>query len=63
LTGHRTPWSEKMSYKYEFDSTIVGDLRLSRADYQALQEGYDLLRAELDAWNDRAIEHGVVKRR
>jgi len=54
---------EKMSYKYEFDSTIVGDLRLSRADYQALQEGYDLLRAELDAWNDRAIEHGVVKRR
>jgi hypothetical protein len=51
-----------MSYKYEFDSAIVGELRLSRADYQALHEGYELLRAELDSWNDCATEHGASNR-
>jgi hypothetical protein len=51
-----------MSYKYEFDTTIVGDFRLSRDRYLMLQEAYRLLLVELETWNERAIENGALSR-
>ena len=47
-----------MSYRYEFDDTCDGDLRLRRTCYEILQDAYRGLRDELDAWNRRALEHG-----
>lgn len=51
-----------MSYHYKFDDTPVGNFRLARSCYEILQDGLRLLRAELDAWNDRAVEHGAASR-
>ena len=48
-----------MSYRYEFDDTRDGDLRLRRASYEILQDAYRGFRDELQAWNRRALEHGV----
>lgn len=48
-----------MVYRYEFEDTRVGDLRLGRSKYEKLQEAYILLRDELSAWNDRARRHGA----
>ena len=50
-----------MSYRYEFDATYNGDLRLRRSSYPTLQPAYRLLRDELDAWNRRALDHGAPK--
>ena len=47
-----------MSYRYEFDDTRDGDLRLRRSSYEILQEAYRGLRDELEAWNRRTLEHG-----
>ena len=47
-----------MSYRYEFDDTRDGDLRLRRARYAILQDAYRGLRDELEAWNRRALDHG-----
>lgn len=47
-----------MSYRYEFDDTPDGDLRLRRTRYQILQDAYRGLRDELESWNRRALEHG-----
>ena len=47
-----------MSYRYEFDDTRDGDLRLCRSRYEILQDAYRGLRDELVAWNRRALEHG-----
>jgi hypothetical protein len=49
-----------MTYRYSFDHTIVGDLRLTRANYLIVQEGLGLLSEELDVWNERALEHGAA---
>jgi len=49
-----------MNYHYLFDDTRVGDFRLSRTDYLAVQKGYELLREELEAWNQRAVENGAT---
>lgn len=48
-------------YQYEFDLTLVGDFRLSRANYQIVQEGFRLLREELETWNQRAMQHGAAR--
>ena len=48
-----------MSYRYEFNKTHAGDLRLKRSSYETLQDGYRRLRDELSAWNRRALEHGA----
>lgn len=50
-----------MTYQYDFDSTRVGDFRLSAADFRILQEAYRLLREELDGWNQRALADGAVR--
>ena len=47
-----------MSYRYEFDDTRDGDLRLRRTSYEILQDAYRGLRNELAAWNRRALDHG-----
>jgi len=50
-----------MTYQYDFDTTRVGDFRLSSADFRILQEAYRLLREELDGWNRRALANGAVR--
>ena len=50
-----------MNYRYEFDTTYDGDLRLSRSSYETLQDAYRLLREELDTWNRHALDHGASK--
>lgn len=47
-----------MNYRYEFDDTRDGDLRLRRTSYEILQDAYRRLRDELEAWNRRALDHG-----
>ena len=47
-----------MSYRYEFDDTWDGNLRLRHASYEILQGAYRGLRDDLEAWNRRALEHG-----
>jgi len=49
-----------MSYRYEFDDKSVGSLRLTRSNYEILQDGFRLLCDELDTWNRRALEHGAA---
>lgn len=51
-----------MPYRYEFDDKSAGNLRLDRSNYLILQEGYQRLYDELDAWNRRALEHGAACR-
>ena len=47
-----------MNFRYEFDDTRDGDLRLRRTNYETLQDAYRGLRDELVAWNHRALDHG-----
>ena len=47
-----------MSYRYEFDDTSDGNLRLRRASYEILQDAYRRLRDELEDWNRQALDHG-----
>ena len=47
-----------MNYRYEFDDTRDGDLRLRRTNYEILQDACRGLRDELVAWNRRALDHG-----
>lgn len=51
-----------MPYRYEFDDKSAGNLRLTRSNYEILQEGLRQLYDELDAWNRRALEHGAACR-
>ena len=48
-----------MRYRYEFDDTRDGGLRLRRTSYEILQDAYLRLRDELEAWNRRALDHGA----
>ena len=48
-----------MRYRYEFDDTRDGGLRLRRTSYEILQDAYLRLRGELEAWNRRALDHGA----
>lgn len=50
-----------MSYRYEFDKSKCGDLRLERASYEVLQDACRVLRDELEAWNSHALVHGGAK--
>jgi hypothetical protein len=50
-----------MIYHYDFDQARAGNFRLTRTDYAILHEGFGLLRDELDAWNQRVLEHGAVQ--
>lgn len=48
-----------MVYRYEFDGTRVGDLRLDRVDYEVYQESLRSLRDEIRAWNEKALSYGA----
>ncbi|MCY4059953.1 MAG: toll/interleukin-1 receptor domain-containing protein [Gammaproteobacteria bacterium] len=50
-----------MSYKYQFDSTTIGDLRLPRRRYEELHRAYRLMRDELDQWNQRVAQEGPAQ--
>ena len=47
-----------MNYRYEFDTTSTGDLRLSRTRFDTLQEAYRGLRDALEEWNQKTLLHG-----
>jgi hypothetical protein len=49
-------------YTYKFDGRQVGDLRLARQKYVALQEAFRLLRDTLEGWNEQALAHGAASR-
>lgn len=48
-----------MVYRYEFDGTRIGDLRLDRVDYEVYQESLRSLRDEIRAWNEKALSYGA----
>lgn len=48
-----------MVYRYEFDGTKIGDLRLDRVDYEVYQESLRSLRDEIRAWNEKALSYGA----
>lgn len=48
-------------YKYEFDSTKVGDARYGREEYAVLQEALILLEAKLRSWNQVAMTNGALE--
>ena len=50
-----------MSYKYEFDGTTVGDLRLPRPRYEELHDACRLMRDKLDQWNQRVAQEGPAQ--
>ena len=51
-----------MSYRYEFDDTRVGDVRLRRPGYETLHAAYGQLRDALKEWNQRALDNGAHAR-
>lgn len=46
-----------MAYKYEFDYTPVPFLR---GDYELAKKALYLLRSEVQAWNEKALNHGAI---
>lgn len=50
-----------MTYRYEFDTSRVGDLRLSNERYRILHESYKLMRSKLAEWNKKALKHGASR--
>ena len=50
-----------MAYRYEFDETLDGELRLARPAYETLQEGFRQLHDEFEHWNTQALEHGATE--
>ncbi len=47
-----------MSYRYQFDRTLLTVLEVSRSNFQIVQEGLRLLHHEIEEWNRRVIETG-----
>src|SRR3954466_12256709 len=46
-----------MSYRYSFDYTPALFLR---GDYALAKKALDLLRSEIQVWNDKALSHGAL---
>ena len=51
---------QPMTYEYHFDRTSIGDLHLRRAEYEMLHRAYELLRDELERWNQNVAEEGYA---
>ena len=49
-----------MVYRYFLDGTYRGNPRFARRQYELIQESLELLLAEIDAWNQRARDHGAT---
>ena len=50
-----------MTYRYEFDSTSLGNLHLRRPRYETLHAAYRQLRDALQEWNRKALDHGALE--
>jgi hypothetical protein len=48
-------------YKYEFDSTSLGDARYNREAYEILHGALLLLEAKLKSWNTVALSNGALE--
>jgi hypothetical protein len=49
-----------MTYQYTFDRTTWGTFSYRKTAYAVIQGALTLLRSEIQAWNDKAIQHGAV---
>ena len=49
-----------MTYRYEFDATSLGNLRLRRPRYETLHAAYRQLRDALEEWNRKALDQGAL---
>jgi len=49
-----------MPYRYTFDHSPWGDLRLWKQTYPTVQQGLELLRSEIQAWNEKALQNGAA---
>jgi len=49
-----------MPYKYSFDDTYAGDLRLSKDSYKILHQSYQLICSKIAEWDRKAMEHGAT---
>lgn len=49
-----------MTYRYNFDYAPVPFLRLGVGDYELARKALDLLRNEIQVWNERALSHGAL---
>jgi len=49
-----------MPYQYTFDHTPWGTLRIGRRAYPVVQRGLELLRGEIQAWNEKALQNGAT---
>lgn len=48
-----------MTYRYEFDSTSLGNLRLRRSKYETLHAANRRLRDALEEWNRKVLDQGA----
>lgn len=48
-----------MPYRYEFDATSLGNLRLRRPKYETLHAAYHRLRDALEDWNRKVLDQGA----
>ena len=48
-------------YRFEFDSTIIGDSVIERKRYETYQKALKILEAKLSSWNDIAMTHGAER--
>ena len=47
-------------YRYNYDPTPVGDLRLDRTKYQLIQDALQHLLAKVEEYNNVALQHGAI---
>ena len=48
-------------YRYEFDTSKVGDARYDRGEYETVQDALKVLEAQLSAWNQVAMDNGALE--
>lgn len=49
-----------MPYQYTFDHTPWGTLRLGKRTYPMVQRGLELLKGEIQTWNEKALQNGAT---
>ena len=49
-----------MTYQYERDGQQVGTLTLGKDEYEIVQECYNLIKSELEKWNQISLKHGAI---
>src|SRR5262245_54505031 len=50
-----------MTYRYSFDRTPAGTASFWKGDLSLIQGALELPRGEIQAWNEKALQHGASK--